>query len=350
MGDTKAERKELQAGEILCQEGAVPDGLFCLITGEISVWREGVEIGSVNGQGEILGEMSLITGNPRSATLQAKVASEVLHVKRSLHEIRRRIPDLFHRLRATFVTRLEMTQAKVKIYEHLFSTARRILLHEILCEERGAVPGRATEAKARTERQRIRRWIEETIASGASPNDPRPLDRLAMQEGVNLKYQEELKNRYGHLLNLAHKTEEADGLMRLGKAIETEESLVHLAQALEVMTGVLASYENDPAPKMILDRLRLEEIIPFSHRVEILKRLYVVRCLKPSERGRPEKERPFWQKVDEAKISAGSDLVALYDAAETWGLGEEFEAELKRTLARAEISSTIGDLEVRSRL
>ncbi len=349
-GDLKAERREFAAGEILCNEGDTPDGLFCLLAGEISVWKEGVEIGSVTNQGEILGEMSMITGRPRSATIQAKTDSEVLHVRRTLAEIRRRIPDLYHRLRNSFVTRLEMTQGKVKIYEHLFSGARRRLLLELLTEERGATPQRFGVMKARNEKMKIRRWIEETITSGSSPNDPKPLDRIASQEGIGLKYQEALKARYGHLLSLSKRIEEADGLLRLGKAVDSEEALVHFARALEAMTGVLAAYENDPAPKKILDRLRLEEIIPFSHRVEILKRLFLLRCLRPSERGKPDKERPFWEKIDDAKIAAGTDLVPLFEMAEGWGLAEEYEAEMKRTLARAEITSTVGDLESRAGL
>lgn len=350
MSDLKAEKREFGAGEILCAEGDVPDGLFCLLAGEISIWKEGVEIGTVSNQGEILGEMSMITGRPRSATIQAKTECEVLHVRRTLAEIRRRIPDLFHRLHNTFITRLEITQGKVKIYEHLFAGARRRLLLELLAEEHGATPVRMGVMKARNEKMKLRKWIEETVSSGTSPNDHKPLDRIASQEGIGLKYQEALKDRYGHLLSLAKRIEEADGLLRLGKAVENEDSLVHFARALEVMTAVLAAYENDPAPKKILDRLRVEEIVPFSHRVEILKRLFLLRCLRPSDRGKPEKERPFWEKLDDAKIAAGTDLVPLFEMAEAWNLSEEYESELKRTLARAEITSTIGDLESRARL
>ena len=77
------EMREVAAGKELFREGDPGDGLFLVVTGEIDVVKRGPR-GERSlarlGPGGVLGEMSLITTEPRSATGRAVVDSRVLHV------------------------------------------------------------------------------------------------------------------------------------------------------------------------------------------------------------------------------------------------------------------------------
>lgn len=78
-----AEGKEIAAGRELFREGDPGDGLFLVVAGEIDVIKRGPR-GDRSlarlGPGGVLGEMSLITLDARSATGRAIVASRVLRL------------------------------------------------------------------------------------------------------------------------------------------------------------------------------------------------------------------------------------------------------------------------------
>ncbi|RNI21981.1 patatin-like phospholipase family protein [Rufibacter latericius] len=66
---------ELNRGEILCHEGEVGDCVYLLVSGRLKAWvnfntREAREVGEI-AQGESVGEMALITGEARTATITA---------------------------------------------------------------------------------------------------------------------------------------------------------------------------------------------------------------------------------------------------------------------------------------
>ena len=60
----------VQPGDILCQEGEPGDSLYMIVRGEAEV-RKGRKVLTTLGSGEVFGEMSLLTGEPRSATVIA---------------------------------------------------------------------------------------------------------------------------------------------------------------------------------------------------------------------------------------------------------------------------------------
>jgi CRP-like cAMP-binding protein len=77
------ETKEVAAGRELFREGDPGDGLFLVVAGEIDVIKRGPR-GDRSlarmGAGGVLGEMSLITADVRSATGRATVDSRVLRL------------------------------------------------------------------------------------------------------------------------------------------------------------------------------------------------------------------------------------------------------------------------------
>jgi CRP/FNR family transcriptional regulator, cyclic AMP receptor protein len=59
------------AGELIIAEGSYDNWVFILISGEVSVIKHGSEIDKLRRTGDIFGEMCVIDGSPRSATIKA---------------------------------------------------------------------------------------------------------------------------------------------------------------------------------------------------------------------------------------------------------------------------------------
>src|SRR6185436_18328906 len=75
--------RDVAAGKDLFREGDPGDGLFLVIAGEIDVTKRapgGEHLLARLGPGGVLGEMSLVTADARSATGRALVDSRVLHL------------------------------------------------------------------------------------------------------------------------------------------------------------------------------------------------------------------------------------------------------------------------------
>ena len=64
------------AGEVIFAEGDKGDAMFVVRTGEVTIERGGRVMETLSGGG-VFGEMALIDGSPRSATVRAKTDCEV---------------------------------------------------------------------------------------------------------------------------------------------------------------------------------------------------------------------------------------------------------------------------------
>jgi putative ABC transport system ATP-binding protein len=63
-------RKQFMPNEVIIREGDVGEELFLISEGEVEVDREGHEVARL-GPGDFFGELSLMSGNPRNATVVA---------------------------------------------------------------------------------------------------------------------------------------------------------------------------------------------------------------------------------------------------------------------------------------
>jgi CRP-like cAMP-binding protein/thioredoxin reductase/Fe-S-cluster-containing hydrogenase component 2 len=107
--------KHYDAGNVLFNEGDEADGLYLIRKGSVTVSRMlgGKEIVlSYVAAGNYVGEMALLSGAPRSATVKAAVSSEaiVLESKR-INEILARNADLRGQLNALYLDRVRDNQA-----------------------------------------------------------------------------------------------------------------------------------------------------------------------------------------------------------------------------------------------
>ncbi len=70
---------ELEAEEILFKDGAAGDCMYIVYDGKLEVSKRGKVI-ALRGPGEYVGEMALIEGKPRSASIKAKTATRLIRI------------------------------------------------------------------------------------------------------------------------------------------------------------------------------------------------------------------------------------------------------------------------------
>ncbi|MCM0605096.1 MAG: cyclic nucleotide-binding domain-containing protein [Xanthomonadaceae bacterium] len=75
------EYQKLNPNDDICMEGTISDALYVILSGEIHVDKKGVGI-TDRKPGEVIGEMGVLEGLPRSASLRAKTNAELLKLSR----------------------------------------------------------------------------------------------------------------------------------------------------------------------------------------------------------------------------------------------------------------------------
>jgi CRP/FNR family cyclic AMP-dependent transcriptional regulator len=63
--------QRFEEGEIIIREGQYDNWIYFLISGKIAIEKKGETIGVLQDRGDIFGEMGIIDGSPRSATIRA---------------------------------------------------------------------------------------------------------------------------------------------------------------------------------------------------------------------------------------------------------------------------------------
>jgi CRP-like cAMP-binding protein len=99
-------------------EGEPGDALFVILSGTASVVRDGTEVAEV-GEGSYFGELAILDGAPRSATIRTKsdVKVAVLGI-RMFRTLLREVPDLAEQLLVGLAEQLRTAQAKVAAGTH----------------------------------------------------------------------------------------------------------------------------------------------------------------------------------------------------------------------------------------
>ncbi|MEO8000275.1 MAG: cyclic nucleotide-binding domain-containing protein, partial [Arenimonas sp.] len=107
--------RNYDAGATLFNEGDASDGLYLIRRGSVTVSRKlgGNEVVlSYVAAGNYVGEMALLSGSPRSATVKAAVASEAIVLESTrIHEILARNADLRAQLNVLYLERVRDNQA-----------------------------------------------------------------------------------------------------------------------------------------------------------------------------------------------------------------------------------------------
>ncbi len=93
-------------------EGEPGDALFVILSGTVAVLRDGMEVAEV-GEGSHFGELAILDGAPRSATIRTKTEAKVAVLGiRMFRTLLREVPDLAEQLLVGLAGELREAQAQ----------------------------------------------------------------------------------------------------------------------------------------------------------------------------------------------------------------------------------------------
>ncbi|MFB8792130.1 MAG: cyclic nucleotide-binding domain-containing protein [Potamolinea sp.] len=120
-----------EPGDVLCEEGSPGDYFYMIVEGEAEV-RKGRKVVNTMGPGEVFGEMSLLTGEPRSATVVARTPMELYQLHQEhFNQVLAVSPHLAWSLSRALARRLQSsTDSRVKA-EHNLDSWRQKLMDQV---------------------------------------------------------------------------------------------------------------------------------------------------------------------------------------------------------------------------
>lgn len=114
-------RRTLTTGQVLFEQNTPNDNLlYVLESGRMAVIVNGQQLATISQSGEVIGEMSVLTNSPRTATVKALEPSHVLAFEYDLERLFRQRPDIAYKLAKIVVQRLAETT------RHLDSSLRHL--------------------------------------------------------------------------------------------------------------------------------------------------------------------------------------------------------------------------------
>lgn len=122
----------VEPGTTLCQEGAPGDAMFIILSGEADIYK-GPQLMAQLGAGEMFGEMALLTGEERSASVVARTPMKLYELDKSdFDAMLTRSPHLASGLSRILARRLrETTQSTVRARERSEGQWRQQVLDSV---------------------------------------------------------------------------------------------------------------------------------------------------------------------------------------------------------------------------
>lgn len=128
----------LAPGDVLFYEDDVADHVFWLVSGRMEVLRGGRRVAVISQAKKVLGEMALIKGTLRSATVRAQTSCEVLQIPTTeLTQFLSRHPQIMHAILADMAERIELTGNRLVRSEEDLETLRQTLVEMAVRLDRG---------------------------------------------------------------------------------------------------------------------------------------------------------------------------------------------------------------------
>jgi type IV pilus assembly protein PilB len=108
------EMEQYEAKDVIIREGNTDNDFFRLVQGGLYVVKGGKKIAEINQPGDYFGEMSAITGEPRSATILSRGRSLVKRFPGDkLTEVIEKYPEVAKHLFNVLATRLDKTDQRL---------------------------------------------------------------------------------------------------------------------------------------------------------------------------------------------------------------------------------------------
>jgi CRP-like cAMP-binding protein len=105
------EEVDVPAGKVLMRQGEHGDDLMLIVSGEVGVERDGARLNQL-GPGDFFGEIALVAGGPRTATVTAEAPTRLLVVNhRDFHAMMEEFPEVAVKVLTTLAHRLRSLES-----------------------------------------------------------------------------------------------------------------------------------------------------------------------------------------------------------------------------------------------
>ena len=191
-----SETLSVPAGTVLIEEGSTADQMYVILDGHLEVTKQnqGREVVLATlGPGNVVGEMALLDGAPRSATVRAAQDASLISVPQEAMEDLLSDPGLVRRMIQTVTSRLRDIEDTLRHEERMSALGRMAaqLMHEL--NNPAAAVGRSSQALAEVY-QKLGEATMAVAGSGADlegrfddpekPESMSPLDRAEAESAV----------------------------------------------------------------------------------------------------------------------------------------------------------------------
>lgn len=236
---------EVPAGHVIFREGDAGDNLYVVLTGELEVSkrvREVDDLIATRGPGEVVGEMALVNGKPRTATVRAFRDSRLLRVgQEAFRSLLGSSPEAAAAIVGCMATRIEEDQANRAREERLMAlgTMAAGLAHELNNPASALVRASASLGAAHEARDAA------AVQLFASELTPPERDAVVRLGALAKERADAAPQGPGHLPDPADEDELADYLEDLGleQPWEAAPALLQAGWTLPAVDEVLAGFE-----------------------------------------------------------------------------------------------------------
>lgn len=94
---------------VLANDGDMDQSLFILINGKLGIFKGDIQIAEFDQKGTIVGEMSVILNEPRTATIKTITECHISVIKADLRGLVQKHPEIAQKLMKTIAKRLSKT-------------------------------------------------------------------------------------------------------------------------------------------------------------------------------------------------------------------------------------------------
>lgn len=108
--------KDFHAGDTICREGDSGEYIYILKRGSLGIYKNDNLVSQYDVPGTILGEISIILGDTRTASIKALKASTVSVIRLSLVDLVRNFPSFTVKILKTLAERLKDTTEELSLF------------------------------------------------------------------------------------------------------------------------------------------------------------------------------------------------------------------------------------------
>jgi len=108
--------KDYQAGDSVCRQGDSGEYIYILKKGSLGIYKDDNLVSQYDIPGTILGEISIILGDTRTASIKALTASTVSVIRLTLVDLVKSFPSFTVKILKTLAERLTDTTEELSLF------------------------------------------------------------------------------------------------------------------------------------------------------------------------------------------------------------------------------------------